>query len=113
MVTSKNDAVVPNRREKRYWNQYVADAKATFSEIVISDDLTLTVYIPTADAIVAMNDAEGDLWKQLTAVLGEENAAQLREVAQDAPVTALSALLMSVLEDLGLNSGAPGDSSAA
>lgn len=54
----------------------------------------------------------GDLWEQIGYLLGEDNAAVVREHAADAPVTALNALIADVLADLGLD-GDPGESDAA
>lgn len=105
-------APVKNRRERRNWDQYVSEAREVFSEIELPSGEVLTIYIPTADALENMTAAEGDLWGQLAAVLGEENCAKFREVAEDVPVTALSNILMDVLEDLGLNDDSENSSAA-
>ena len=97
---STKSTVKPNRRERRNWDKYVSEAREVFSEVEIGDVL-LTVYIPSADAIAALNESD-DLWVQLEAVLGSENFAALHEVAAEAPVTALSNLLGDILKDLGL-----------
>lgn len=111
-ANKKSTPVKQNRRERRNWDQYVTEAREVFSEIELPSGEVLTIFIPTADAIENMTAAEGDLWGQLAAVLGDENCEKFRAVAQDVPVTALSNILMDVLEDLGL-SGDSENSSAA
>lgn len=96
-----------NRREKRSWDKYVSEARETFAEVELPNGETLTVYIPTADAIAGMSES-ADLWTQIDAIMGTENANKLREHAGDAPVTALRGLLSDVMDDLGLSDN-PGE----
>lgn len=90
-----------NRSARRSWDSYVKEAKETRSEIEIGDEV-ITVYIPTADAMTRFTETS-DLWEQIGFLMGDENAAKVREVAADAPVTALNALIADVLSDLGLD----------
>lgn len=94
-----------NRSERRSWDSYVREAKEVYSEIDLGDEV-IRVYIPSSNAMDKIG-ATDDQWTQLAALLGEENCARLREVAGDAPVTALQKLVEDVFADLGLsdNSG--------
>lgn len=99
-----------NRSERRSWDKYVAEAKKVRSEILIGDKV-LTVYIPSAKQMEKFTET-GDVWEQIAALMGDDNAAKIREVAEDAPVTALNALIEDVLGDLGLD-GDQGEGAAA
>lgn len=99
-----------NRSDRRKWDQYVADAKETRSEVEIGDEV-LTVYIPSAKQMETFNES-GGVWDQISSLMGEENAAKIRKVAEDAPVTALNNLIADVLADLGLD-GESGEGVAA
>lgn len=100
-----------NRTERRSWDRYVAEAREVKSEIQIGEDEILTVYIPTAEQAEKLQKAsrEAGIWEQLDALLGVENTAKLRAVAEDAPITALNSLMTDVLCDLGLREATPGD----
>lgn len=98
-----------NRTERRSWDRYVAEARAVRSEIDLGDGDVLVVQVPSADRVNQLNDAmqdprlQADIWAQLEAVLGPEDAGRLRTVAADAPVTALTKLFQDILSDLGLS----------
>lgn len=98
-------AAPKNRSERRSWDKYVSEARETFSEFDLPNGETITVYIPSADAVDSMDDSD-PLWTQIEKVMGSENAEKLREVAGDQPVTALSALLADVMADLGISGNA-------
>lgn len=93
-----------NRSERRSWNRYVAEAQSVTSEIDLGTEEApdiLTVRIPTTEQMAKYTQAE-DIWDQVEALLGEENADRVRAVAAGAPVTALMNLLEQVTSDLGL-----------
>lgn len=100
-----------NRTERRSWDRYVAEAREVRAEIDLGNDKVLTVYIPTAEQAQRLQEAsrEAGIWEQLDALMGSENCAALREVAQDAPITALNDLMADVLTDLGLREAQPVD----
>lgn len=108
-----------NRTERRSWDRYVAEAREVHAEVELSEGEVLTIYIPTAEQAERLQSGmqRGDLWGQLDALLGTENCAKLREVAKDAPITALNSLMEDVLADLGMRDasdpGDPGNSSAS
>lgn len=98
-----------NRTERRSWDRYVAEAREVFSEVDLGGDNVIRVYIPTAEQAERLQRASRDsgIWDQLDALMGTENVTKLREVAENAPITALSGLLNDILIDLGLQDGVP------
>jgi uncharacterized protein YqeY len=107
-----------NRSERRSWDRYVAEARETKSEIDLGESGVITVYIPTADQANQFQQAiqSADIWQQLAALMGEENVVKFREVAADAPITALNKLMEDILVDLGISDAPapePGNSSTS
>lgn len=114
-----------NRRERRHWDRYVAEARDVYSEIVLSEAVpadhegaghdaeVIRVYVPTVDKLNRLNGAEqnGDVWEQLEVLLGEDTG-RFRARAADAPITALVKLIGDIVTDLGL-SASPGNEPAS
>lgn len=112
---------IGNRKERRHWNRYVAEARDVWSEIVLSEAVeadhegpghdaeVIRIYIPTVEKLNALNQAEqtGDVWQQLEVLLGDDTD-RFRAVAADVPITALVNLINDIISDLGLTAS-PGN----
>jgi hypothetical protein len=102
-----------NRKERRHWDRYVADARETYSEVELGEGNVIQIRVPSTDQLNKLNEAErsGDIWQQIEVLFGE-HAAAFRAVAADVPVTALLALVQDVVADLGL-SASPGNATSS
>lgn len=112
---------IGNRKERRHWNRYVAEARDVYSEIELSPAVeadhegnghpaeVIRIYVPTVERLNDLNKAEqgGDVWQQIEVLLGEDTE-RFRAVAADAPITALVKLIGDIIGDLGL-SASPGN----
>lgn len=113
-----------NRKERRHWDRYVAEARDVYSEIVLAEAVesgadgpdspgrdaeVIRIYVPTVDRLNELNQAEqsGDVWQQLEVLLGDDTP-RFRAAAADAPITALVKLIGDIIGDLGL-SASPGN----
>jgi hypothetical protein len=100
-------------RQLKPWDEYVHDARREPLLLPIGDGETLTIEQPTYGQLKRANDATraGDIFGQLTAMVGESNALKLEFLFDGAPFDAMSALLRDITEAFGLL--APGESSAS
>lgn len=89
------------------WDQYVKDADHKPLSLKLPGRETLTITMPTEQAIAEYNAATrvGDGERQLKALLGEENGAKVVELGKNAPAKTLTAFINDVLTEFGLNMG--------
>jgi len=91
-----------NRAQRRSWDKYVSEARKVSATVDLGNE-EIVVYVPSSAQMKQLGEAsETDIWAQLRAILGTENAEKLEAVAGDAPITAIQALLSDILSDLGL-----------
>jgi hypothetical protein len=86
------------------WDDYVSEAQREPVLLPIGDGEVLTIDPPTWGQLKKVNEAtaRGDIFGQLTAMVGEQNALKLEYLFDDAPYEAISALLRDVTREFGL-----------
>lgn len=92
------------------WDTYVKEASHSL-ELPVSKTETLTIESPTTSALKAFNVAlaAGDEMAMINALVGDENAARLLELAEDKPAGALDGVIRDVLRGFGLDPNHPGE----
>lgn len=96
------------------WDTYVQEARREPLMLPIGDNEILTINQPVYKQLKTINEAmrTGDIFGQLKAIVGEQNAMKLEFLFDDAPLDAITALLKDITEAFGLTA-APGESNAS
>lgn len=101
-------------KQLKAWDAYLSEAARDPLLLPIGDGETLTIHPPTWGQLKKVNAAtsRGDIFGQLTALVGEHNALKLEFLFESAPYEAITALLKDITSEFGLLTTA-GETSAS